>query len=127
MRCVIEFCLILSFLFALGCGSSDTPIAPDFGGEDGKQIAAVVDRMNDESNTVSRLKESFASGTTIEKKQTKTYSQYRYDLKSKVSVNGDTATGTVTIEKNAGGDPVEKEWIFVKEGDKWKIKSAPLP
>ena len=126
MRLACTFLSGLVLVLAAGCGSSASA-PPDFGGEDGKQIADLVDRMNDESNTTSRLKSIFATGTAIEKKQTKTYPQYRYDLKGKVAVSGTTATGTVAVEKQAGGDSGEKEWTFVKEGDKWKIKTAPLP
>ena len=41
-------------------------------------------------------------------------------------MSGGTATGTVVLEKAARNATVEKEWTFVKEGDKWKIKAAPL-
>ncbi len=124
MRSVIAACLLA---IVGGCSSSDSPSPPDNGGEDGKKISELVERMNDESNSVAKLKDMFATGTPIEKKQTKTYSLYHYDLKGKVRVEGTTATGIVAIEKTAGGEPVEKEWAFVKEGDKWKIKSAPMP
>ena len=117
---------ILLLALAAGC-SSESQKPPDFGGDDGKKISELVDRMNDESNSVAKLKDIFATGTPIEKKQTKTYSLYHYDLKGKVRVEGTTATGIVAIEKTAGGEPVEKEWAFVKEEDKWKIKSAPMP
>ncbi len=126
MRLVGALLTGLVLVLAAGCGGAASA-PPDFGGDDGKQIADLVDRMNDESNATSRLKSIFAAGTAVDKKQTKTYPQYRYDLKGKVTVNGTTATGTVAIEKQAGGDPSEKEWTFVKEGDKWKIKTAPLP
>jgi hypothetical protein len=118
--------LLASALGLAGCGSS-TPRPPDFGGEDGQQIAVLVERMNDDGGRPTQLKQLLAAGTPAGKQEAKTYQQYQYNLKGKVSVSGDTATGTVVIEKTDGGDKVEKEWTFVKEGDKWKIKSAPLP
>jgi hypothetical protein len=125
MRGLMALVLGAGVLAALGCSGS-TAQPPD-AKDDGAQVAALVDRMNDESNTTTRLKESFATGTPIDKKQAQKYPQYRYELKGTATVSGATATATVTIEKHAGGNPTEKEWTFVKEGDKWKIKSAPMP
>jgi hypothetical protein len=124
MRPVGSFTLGLALVFACGCSSS--PEGPDYGGEEGKQIANLVERMNDDTTSVAKLKASFASGVPAAKKDVKTYRRFHYDLKH-AEVTGDSATGTVAIESHAGGDAVEREWTFVKEGDGWKIKSAPLP
>jgi hypothetical protein len=120
------FVFLLAFGLVAGCGDS-TPKPQDFGGEDGKGIAELVDRMNDESNTIPRLKAIFASGTSNTQKEANLYPLFSYTLKGKVSVNGDTATGTVSITKNDGSDPVDKEWTFVKESGQWKIKTAQMP
>lgn len=107
-----------------GCGQSATnPSAPDLGGDDGKQIAALVDRLNDDSSRPAQLKQLFAAGAAADARALR---QYRFDLKATPAVTGGTATGTVVVEKTAGGGAVEKEWAFAKEGDKWKIKTAPL-
>ena len=101
---------------------------PDYGGEDGSKIAALVDRMNDDSNTIPKLKASFASGTPIGKKDVKAYPRFRYELKGSPTVDGDSATATVEVSTYTSNDAgSEKEWSFVKEGADWKIKSAPLP
>ena len=110
----------------LSGGCSSSPQGPDFGGEDGRQLAELVERMNDDTTSVAKLKETFVSGTPAAKKDVQTYRRYRYDLKQ-ANVEGDTATATVLVEKHTGGEPVEKNWSFVKEGEKWKIKAAPLP
>jgi len=123
--------MFLGFLLLLTAGCNDSAVAPvplDFGGGDeGKQIAELVDRMNDQSNSVSRLKASFATGTAIGYQATRQYPKYRYELKGTVSVNDNTASATIAIEPHAGGTLVEKPWTFVKEGTAWKIKSAPMP
>jgi hypothetical protein len=42
-------------------------------------------------------------------------------------VTGDTATATVAIARQTDSDNLkEVQWSFVKEGDEWKIKAAPL-
>lgn len=119
--------LVLGAALAALAGCGGTTAQPPDAKDDGAQVAALVDRMNDESNTTARLKDSFATGSQIDKKLTKAYPQYRYELKSPATVSGTTATATVAMEKHSGGGASEKEWTFVKEGDKWKIKSAPLP
>ena len=101
---------------------------PDYGGEDGSKIAALVDRMNDESNTIPKLKASFASGTPIGKKDVKAYPQSRYEMKGTPTVAGDEATARVEVRRTPATTPeVKRSGAFVKEGTKWKIKSAPLP
>lgn len=115
----------LALLLALvaGCGSSATA-PPNLGGEDGTRIAELVEQMNDDGGRTKQLKTIFAGATVSDARR---FQQYRFDLKGKPEVNGSTATATVVCEKHSKGEPVEKPWAFVKEGDKWKIKAAPLP
>ena len=120
-------CAILVSLISCVGGCRHTT-APDYGGEDGNKIAALVDKMNDDSNTIPKLKASFASGTAIGKKDVKTYPRFRYEIKGSPTVSGDSATATVEVSAYSGNDAGrEKEWTFVKEGSDWKIKAAPLP
>lgn len=115
-------------LAAVGCGGgSDAPKPADLGGDDGKQIGDLVDQMNDDSGRAAKLKGLFAAGSSAGAREAKAFAQHQYNLKGKPTVSGATATATVAIEKHSGGAAVEKEWAFVKEGDQWKIKSAPLP
>ena len=115
-------------LIGLSAASCRHTAQVDYGGDDGNKIAALVDRMNDDSNTIPRLKASFASGTPIGKKDVKTYPRFRYEVKGSPMVVGDSATATVEVSTHAGNDHgSEKEWTFVKEGADWKIKTAPLP
>ena len=109
---------------SLGC-ESETPQL-DMGGEDGQQIASLIDSLNDDSHSRAKMKAAFAADQKLSAKQSAAYAQYQYGLKGKPAVSGTTATCTVVLTKQSGGDGVEKEWGFVKEGDKWKIKSAPL-
>jgi hypothetical protein len=122
----VSLVLALALGFVTGCGES-APTPPDVGGAEGKQIADLIDRMNDDNNSIPKLKATFAAGTPLGAKDAKTYPQYQYNLKGKPEMSGTTATATVTVQKAAGGTPTDKQWEFVKEGDKWKIKAAPLP
>lgn len=121
--------LLVALLFGgvIGCGSSTTQ-PPSYGGEDGTKIARLVDQMNDDSNTVPKLKAAFAAGSPVGKKEAKTFPQYRYEIKGNPNVSGDTATATVAVARQvASNSGSELQWTFVKEGAEWKIKSAPLP
>jgi hypothetical protein len=125
MRALSRLLLVAAVAVAAGCGrssSSNPSNGPDLG-EDGRQIATLVDRLNDDSSRPSHLKQLFAAGATADSRALR---QYQYGLKDKPAVSGSTATGTVVLEKASGNATVEKEWAFVKEGDKWKIKAAPL-
>jgi hypothetical protein len=117
--------LVLALLIA-GCSSSGAP-APSGPGDDGKLIADLIEQMNDDGGRDRQLKTMFAAGSPAGKAEARAFQQYRFDLKGKPNVSGTTATATVVLEKHKGGTPAEKEWAFVKEGDKWKIKDAPLP
>lgn len=126
MRVISNSCIALFFAITIGCGTSEHKL-PDFGGEDGKQIADLVEGLNDSASRLNELKAVFASGKKLTRTDTQRYSAYVYALTGTdaVTVSGDNATGMLVLEK--GGNKVEKEWTFVKEGDKWKIKDAPLP
>lgn len=115
--------MLLAALVA-GCGSSG-PGPADPGNEDARQLAALVEQLNDDAGRERQLRQMFAASAA--RPSPKALQQFRYDLRGAPRVSGADATATVAVEKQAGGDPVEKEWTFVKEGDKWKIKSAPLP
>ncbi|MCI0704614.1 MAG: hypothetical protein L0241_26455 [Planctomycetia bacterium] len=121
---------LLMFLFlgvVLGCGDS-SPQPPEMGGEDGKQIAELVEQLNDDSTSAAKLKAAFATGTTLSKAELSKFPLYRYDLKGMPHVSGTSATAKIDVILNLSSESKgEKDWTFVKEGDKWKIKSAPLP
>jgi hypothetical protein len=54
--------------------------------------------------------------------------KFGYTVVGKPTVSGTTATAKVRVDPASGGATVgEVEWTFEKEGEKWKIKSAPLP
>jgi hypothetical protein len=56
------------------------------------------------------------------------YRRLTYSLVGTPAVSGGTATAQVAIELSSSGKKLgEKQWTFVKQGDAWKIKAAPLP
>lgn len=121
---ILPLALLLGLL--AGCAHSAAKL-PDYGGDDGNQIAKLVDQMNDDSNTIPKLKAVFATGTPVGKKDIKSFPQFRYEIKGNPNVNGDVATATVVVSRHTTSGSCDKVWNFVKEGTDWKIKSAPLP
>jgi hypothetical protein len=116
--------LALCSLLMTGCGQSsgDTPL----GADDAGKVELLVSMVNDDKSTGSVLSRHFAKGSVP--KDLKKYPRYTYDVVGKPTLNGDTATAKVKLTAEIGGKEAgDQEWTFVKEGDAWKIKSAPLP
>lgn len=108
-----------------GCGG---PVGGDFGGPDGKLIADLIGDFDDLKNNPRKLVTAFAKGAVPAEEVQPKFRRYMFFLVGKPTVSGNTATATIAIEVPSTGDQVgERTWEFVKEGDAWKIKSAPLP
>jgi hypothetical protein len=114
------------FLLAVLLSSCSSGGVSSYGGEEGKKVADLISNLDDD------LQESpktvFATGSVPQPNVLKKYLGMTYSLVGKPSVDGTTATARVAIERSATGDKVgEMDWTFVKEGDAWRIKNAPLP
>lgn len=112
-------------LWTIGCGASpDTSKGADMGGPDGTLISTLIEDTNDIGTNKKKLEAAFAKGVAIP--DAKQFAKYSYSIKGKPNVSGDTATCKIAAA-TAIGEVSELEWTFAKDGDKWKIKSAPLP
>lgn len=111
-------------LFVLGCDGAGTPKGPDMGSEDGLKVAGLIDELNDAVGNPRKIAALFATGGKLpDATRTKGLS---FSVVNKPAVAGADATCKVRVDRG-GGKLGEQDWSFVKEGDKWKIKSAPLP
>lgn len=123
----VSAAVVSAALAALGCGRDTAPTPPDFGGEDGRQIAVVIELLSEDA-ALPKLRRVFAPGSTLTRADEKKYGRYRYDLKGVPEVTDATATATVNVIAHATGDRAgEQVWTFVKDGERWKIKYAPVP
>lgn len=118
-------CAALLALAAGGCGSgsSENKTGLDLGGADATAVATLVEDMNDAKGNAKKVSGLFVKGAAPDAKKLNAYDYY---IVGRPTVTGSDATCKVRLD-GKGGAPVEQEWSFTKEGDKWKIKSAPLP
>jgi hypothetical protein len=124
MRLTALLGLILPCLFALGCGG-DSNGRPTSGSGDTVRINSLVLEFTDVGG-VPAFNRYFAAGSKMTDKDLKKFSQFSYKLDGTPAVSGDTATAKVKVLKDTQ-ELSTQEWSFVKEGDAWKIKNAPLP
>jgi hypothetical protein len=111
---------------ACGCGGSsttDNKTGLDLGGADASAVATLVEDMNDAKGNAKKVAGIFVKGAAPDAKK---FNSYDYYIVGKPAVTGSDATCKVRLDAK-GATKGEQEWSFVKEGDKWKIKAAPLP
>lgn len=109
-------------LFPFGC-TRVTPVQ-DFGGEEGKQIADLIDELNDFKSTDEKIVPNFASNTRIP--SSADLSRFDYSILGQPQVDGDSATCNIRLDHLDGTPASEKEWRFKKVGGSWKLETAPL-
>jgi hypothetical protein len=127
---------ILAVLGAIGCGDAKPVPKED---RDIEKITAVLRGLPDVASNPARASEFFAAGMVPSEKELSRYAGWSYDLTAPPTIAGDTATVRVQIQslvkglapqgKEGEGPTMRKQadWSFVRDGDRWKLKSAPLP
>jgi hypothetical protein len=118
-------CLMAAGVLVLaGCdGGKGSGSGPD----DRQQLAALVTEFAD-TGSPATMQPYFVAGTKIGQAEFKKYVAHNYKVEGKPAIDGDSATANVKVmSANDGKDVGTREWAFVKEGNKWKLKSAPLP
>ena len=125
MRMAASVTLVLGSVALVGCGRSS--IETNKVGDDRTQLATLLTEFAD-TGSATTMKPYFAVGSKVSPAEHKKYVALVFEFDGKPEVNGNTATGTVKMRTSSDGKEMgSKEWTFVKEGDKWKIKSALLP
>ena len=109
-------------LFVAGC-TRGTP-AQDFGGEEGKRIADLIDELNDFKWTDAEIVSNFSSNAGIP--SSADLSRFDYSIIGQPQVDGDSATCNIRLDRLDDGSVSEKEWHFKKVGGSWKLETAPL-
>jgi hypothetical protein len=126
MRFVVA-CLTAAGVLALsGCGGGSSGRGKGESRDDRQQLAALVTEFADTGSPLT-MQPYFVAGTKIGQAEFKKYLAHDYKVEGKPKVDGDAATANVKITASGGKDVGTREWAFVREANKWKLKSAPLP
>lgn len=110
-------------VFVAGCGGG-RPAGPLFQGDE-HGVATAVEDLNDAKTQAKKFAASFVAGAAP--KDMKAFGPFEFYVAGKPDVSGATAKAKVSVRKQDGTEVGTPEWSFEKDGDKWKIKSAPLP
>jgi hypothetical protein len=118
--------LVLVWAGALsGCGGSGG--GPAYGSADGDAIAERVESLSGDTTDDKALASHFAKGSAPRAEELRQFRQYTFSVAENPAVAGDTATAKVQLAKaDSGEETGTAQWTFVKEGNDWKVKTAPL-
>jgi hypothetical protein len=107
-----------------GCGNG----LPEISQEE-KGIELLIDNWNNAKDNPKKAIEYFAQGSVPPAGELKKYRQYTFALTNRPSASGSSVTLPIDITTiGAKQQSITKlDWTLEKEGDVWRIKSAPLP
>ena len=109
--------------FVTGCGSG----APSGPQQEAEVLAGLVADTPDKTSSPRAARDLFAAGAVPGKDELRKYQNYTFEPAGKASIEGTTGTIPVKVFDGDGNELGQVEWTFVKEGETWKIRSAPLP
>jgi len=115
------FVLFLPAALLLGCGGGGGP-SPQ---ADGEVIAALVAGTPDKAANAALAKDHFVAVPPAA--MLRRYYEGSFEPASAPSVSSDTATVAVKVLAPDGTEKGRATWQFVKAGERWKLKDAPLP
>ena len=107
-----------------GCGNGLPEIS-----QDEKGIELLIDNWNNAKDNPKKAIEYFAQGSVPPADQLKKYRQYTFASTNRPSASGSSVTLPIDITTIGAKQQTitTLEWNLEKEGDVWRIKSAPLP
>jgi len=121
---IFVFLALLIGTMLAGCGGGSDPTK----NSDEDAVIGVLHNAYDIADDPASFKALFVEGAAPAEKGRLLLTKSHLKEKAKPTISGDTATiVTQVIENNGGKELGEVTWTFVKQGEKWKIKTAPLP
>ncbi len=122
VRSVLLWMCVAALAGAVGCGKDKPPAATDR-----HKIVGLVSALSDAWRNPDSFERLFVEGAAPEAKQRPRFGQYSYDVKS-TATEGDRIIATVIARDVKTGEAIgELQWTLVREGDQYKVQSAPLP
>jgi hypothetical protein len=118
----VQFWFLLLTLALVGCGEPELDRTSDVG-----QIDVLVGDLNDATRTQESFAKLFAAGAAPADAERKSYAKYTYRSKATPSFDDSKATMNVAVRDVNDAEIAALDWQFVREGDQWRLSSAPLP
>lgn len=116
--------MAIGLMWIAGCGPR-APLAPPSG--DAAILRSLVTELADATDDPQRFKNFFANHAAPADAERVRYQRLNFDPVETAKIDGTTATIKVEVGDSKTPPKGPVEWIFVKEGERWKLKSAPLP
>jgi tetrahydromethanopterin S-methyltransferase subunit H len=118
--------VVLGLTLAAAVGCDSKPKTEQVFSGDAQGVALLIEEMNDARGNPKRANTLFVKGSVPA--NLRKYVSFAFYIVGKPQVNGAEATAEVSVQSEREGKEVGKQtWTFVKDGEAWKIKSAPLP
>ena len=107
-----------------GCGNG----LPEISQEE-KGIELLIDNWNNAKDNPKKAIEYFAQGSVPPADQLKRYREFTFAMTNRPSTSGSSVTLPIEITtiRAKQQNITRLEWTLEKEGDVWRIKTAPLP
>jgi hypothetical protein len=120
--CGVLLCSLAMMLAGCGGGGQTEYVESDEG-----DVRLVLSDVSGAASDPNDFRALFAEGAAPPDAERAKYRPYMCRA-NEITIEGNTATALVEIEDGNTGQIVgEKEWTLVREGDQWKLQSAPLP
>jgi hypothetical protein len=115
---------VVAFSLAAGCGGpSGAAASPEEA-----RVLSFITSVPDFAGSPRTFVKDFTKGAAPPKAQLARYRGYNIDVVDGPDVAGETARATVKfLEASTDREAGTADWTLVREGEDWKLKSAPLP
>jgi hypothetical protein len=119
--------LVVSLVAVTGCSRSAKEDGPPV--QETAVLRNLVTQMGDASRRSDTFRDFFAKDATIPPDAERVkYSSLYFNPVGDASLKGESAVVKVRVTNDESSTPLgQVDWTFVKEGEQWKLKSAPLP
>ena len=112
----------LLLTFAAGCGGPAKHIP-----NEEEKVRELISHVADGASSQKSMATLFAADAAPAETERPRYSKYSYRA-GVPKITGDSATTVVEFLSPFTDKPVgQAEWSCVRDGERWKLKSAPLP
>jgi len=123
----LRLILVCAAIGFAGCRSATTPVGPPK--EEEAVLRNLVTQMPDASRRPDSFRAFFTADATIPADAERArYAKLYFQTVGAPTIKGNSATIKVSVRDDDSPNPLgQMDWTFVKEGEQWKAKSAPLP